>query len=244
MCPDGTEWDGRQCVVKLARVVQGGGGNGDMVEVPAGEFYYGCNEQVDSECDSNEKPGRTRSLDTFRIDRSEVTLAAYGECVDAGACSAPDSGRFCNWGCFDRTQHPVNCVDWNQALGYCKWRGARLPSEQEWEKAARGTDGRKYPWGDEVPSCNYAIVSYGGDGCGRNSTWPVGSKPLGASPYGASDMVGNVWEWTYDWYDSSRGARVLRGGSWWDESGYARASLRSGYGPRYRRPGIGFRCAR
>ena len=91
-----------------------------------------------------------------------------------------------------------------------------MPTEAEWEKAARGTDGRKYPWGNQKVSCRYAVFDDGGDmGCGRDSTWPVGSKPAGKSPYGALDMVGNVWEWTDSWWDESeRKSRVIRGGSW------------------------------
>jgi len=230
-------------VVKLARVVQGGGRNGDMVLVPAGEFYYGCNERVDRECEDDEKPGGTRWLDAFQIDRTEVTVAAYGECVDAGACSESPPGRFCNWGRSDRGRHPVNCVDWTQAFEYCEWRGSRLPSEGEWEKAARGTDGRKYPWGNHKASCRYAIIDDGGDGCGRDSTWPVGSKPSGVNPYDALDMAGNVWEWTSDWDSSNRDIRVLRGGSWSSGPRNTRTSYRYRSAPHRQSFSIGFRCA-
>ncbi|CAN0565396.1 unnamed protein product, partial [Laminaria digitata] len=124
-----------------------------MVSVPAGEFYMGCNERVDSECGDDEKPGKTVHVGAFRIDTTEVTVAAYKKCVDAGACSSGNfrtksESKYCNWGHSGRGTHPMNCVNWAGADKYCKWVGKRLPSEKEWEKAARGTDGRKYAWGN------------------------------------------------------------------------------------------------
>jgi len=215
-----------------------------MVHVPAGEFYYGCNESVDTECDDDEKPGKRITLAAFHIDKTEVTVSAYEACKRAGACTVPKSGGSCNWGKSDRERHPINCVDWNQAKAYCAWAGNRLPTEQEWEKAARGTDGRKYPWGNERASCARAVMDDGGgNGCGRgNTTWPVGSKPSGVSPYGALDMVGNVWEWTSSRGDS--GGRVLRGGSWYAPPRRVRASYRRWYAPSRRLVRGGFRCAR
>jgi len=190
------------------------GGPTGMVFVPAGEFYYGCNERVDTECQDDEKPGGRRSLEAFYMDRTEVTVAAYAECVNAGSCSLPGETAYCNWSEGDREQHPVNCVSWQQAARYCEWRSSRLPTELEWEKAARGADGRKHPHGNVGISCRHAVISEDDNaGCGRNTTWPAGSKVAGASPYGALDMIGNVWEWTADWYDSSQERRVKRGGS-------------------------------
>jgi formylglycine-generating enzyme required for sulfatase activity len=99
---------------------------------------------------------------------------------------------------FKASDHPVVCVAWDEAKAYCEWVGKRLPTDIEWEKAARGTDGRTYPWGDDELSCEYAIMYEGDAGCERKTTWPVGSKPKGASPYGAVDMSGNVLEWVAD----------------------------------------------
>ena len=214
-----------------------------MVRVPAGEFFSGCNEEVDSECYEDEKPGKKRYVSAFAIDGTEVTVEAYRECVRAGRCKEPGTGRSCNWGRGDREGHPANCVDWNQATAYCAWKGKRLPTEWEWEKAARGTDGRKYPWGNEQVSCRQAVIREGGAACGRGrTTFQVASKPLGVSPYGAHDMIGNVWEWTSLQYPGSTN-RVVRGGSWGNFPGNARASNRSRNGPDYRSRVIGFRCA-
>jgi len=156
----------------------------EMVEVPAGPFRMGSDDGQ-----HDERPSREVHVDAFTIDRYEVTVAAFAECFDAEACSEPYSGgsifpkewewENCNWGSADRSSHPINCVDWN---------------------AARGVDGRPYPWGDEQPDCDRAVIDQWGDGCGRETTWPVGSKPQGASPYGVEDMAGNVWEWVDDWY--------------------------------------------
>jgi formylglycine-generating enzyme required for sulfatase activity len=229
----------------------------EMVLIPAGSFHYGCNEQVDNQCQSSEKPGRQRKLAAFRIDRTEVTVAAYRACVGAGSCTAPRPGRVCTWS-VSRSgleQHPINCVNWEQARTYCEWRRKRLPSEQEWEKAARGTDGRKYPWGNvEIGGsrrlANIADESLGREHPGRVTldgyddgyvrTAPVGSYPAGASPRGVSDMAGNVWEWTSDWYDEGR---AVRGGSWDRDTRSLRASGRSYAAPGKGSVRIGFRCA-
>ena len=239
------------------KVVEGG-----MVLIPAGEFMMGCNEE--NFCGVNEYPYHRVYLDDFYIDKHEVTVEQYGQCVQAGKCRKSGSKRdkeCCNQRYPDRGNHPINCIDWQQARKYCQWAGKRLPTEAEWEKAARGTDGRKYPWGDQTASCDYAVMyeKGNGDGCGRNSTWPVGSRPAGASPYGVMDMVGNVWEWVADWYDenyysksppsnpqgpSSGEYPIQRGGSWKGTHVSLRAGFRYDLNPIARSCYGGVRCVR
>ena len=189
--------------VRLRAVLDGTPGppfsDGSMVLVPAGEFWMGCSRR-DSSCDGDEKPGRKVYLDAFEIDRTEGTVAQYRACVEAGRCPHPQTDEYRNWGKSGRDDHPINGVSWSDANTYCRWAGKQLPTEAQWEKAARGTDGRVYPWGDEKASCRYAVMDDGGSGCRTFGTMPVGSKPAGASPYGALDMAGNVLEWTADWY--------------------------------------------
>jgi formylglycine-generating enzyme required for sulfatase activity len=180
----------------------------------------------------------------FRIDRTEVRVSEYRHCVEDGACEPPAVASGCNWNEPGRSDHPVNCIDWEQAAAYCSWVGKRLPTEQEWEKAARGTDGRTYPWGNEGPSCETAVMRGArGTGCGQASTAPVASRDRGRSPYGLFDMAGNVHEWTGSVYESGSGARVLRGGSFQNDASAVRASHREGALPNLRDASIGFRCA-
>lgn len=209
----------------------------DMVAVPTGEFWYGCNQRVDSECDGIEKPGGNAMLDAFAVDRTEVTVDAYAACVEAGVCSPPGTGPACNWGPSSQGNHPVNCVDWNQSNSYCEWIGKRLPSEEEWEKAARGKYGRKYPWGSISATCSRAQI----DGC-SDGTVAAGGKSLGESPYGVLDMAGNVWEWTSSAHPRIRSYRMIRGGAWYANAGSARASHRDSSNLRYGDVGVGFRC--
>ena len=163
------------------------------VFVPAGEFLMGPAED-DYTAKSVEKPQHRVYLDAYWIDRTEVTKAQYQQCVAARKCRAPS----CVGTRVD--EHPVVCVSWQDAADYCAWAGKRLPTEAEWEKAARGTDGRKYPWGNEAPDCGRLNFFFRSKPC-VESTSAVGAFPSGASPYGALDMAGNVSEWVADWYD-------------------------------------------
>jgi formylglycine-generating enzyme required for sulfatase activity len=166
----------------------------EMVRIAGGAAIIGCNSTV--HCYPDEEPVRTITFSSFEIGRTEVTRAAYRECVRAGACTAPTDHAV---DLDVDLEHPVYGVTWSQAVAYCSWRGMRLPTEAEWERAARGTGGRAYPWGDAVISCTYANYTPNLSGTPMacvGSTTPVGSYPAGASPEGALDMIGNVWEWT------------------------------------------------
>jgi formylglycine-generating enzyme required for sulfatase activity len=218
----------------------------------------GCNETVDSDCLSNEYPYHEVYLDAYFIDRTEVTADAYAACVSAGGCTLPGSGINSTYQEAGMEDHPVNYVDWYQAESFCAWAGKQLPTEAEWEKAARWTDGRRYPWGNEVATCQYAVMSFG---CGAPNTWPVCSKsPSGDSHYEACDMAGNVWEWTANWYSSgyynqspasnpegptSGSARVFRGGGFYNNHTEQRVSIRGSIDPSFEDGvALGFRCAR
>ncbi len=161
----------------------------ERVRVPAGAFVMG--NDVDGEPD--ERPQHTRTLPAFRIDRTEVTREDYFRCARANHC--PEAWARPAW---TDPRGPVTGVSWFQARLYCGWVGGRLPTEAEWEKAARGTDGRRFPWGDEAPTQARAVF---GQRMTTGQPEPVGSHPSNASPYGALDMAGNVWEWTESVYD-------------------------------------------
>jgi formylglycine-generating enzyme required for sulfatase activity len=220
-----------------------------LIAVPAGEFVMGCNEAVDDACDDDEKPMHTVSLSAFEIDETEVTQGQYTACVLDGACSPPT----CAWAC-DQPELPAGCVDFKQAKDYCEFAGRRLPSEAEWEKAARGSEGAIFPWGDDMPDCTLANMA----GCDDALT-PAGSLEAGASPYGVLDMAGNMVEMVADWYDatyyessptsdptgpSSGEKYVGRGGGYRSEAAWLRASKRDWYDLTDRAASLGFRCAR
>ncbi len=160
-----------------------------MVYVPAGTFMMGCT--MEPHCWADEEPLHAVELGAFYVDRTEVSRGDYLSCIETGPCTAPA-------GDFDGTSDaslPVVSVTWFQAEAYCSWMGKGLPTEAQWEKAARGTEAATYPWGMGAPACGH--VNYGA--CG-NGALPVDSLPEGASPYGALQMSGNVWEWVADWY--------------------------------------------
>jgi len=211
---------------------------------------------------SDEQPIHQVTVPDFEMTMTEVTVMQYAACVDAGACTAADTGSYCNWEVAGREDHPINCVDWYQAVDFCNWAGGRLPSEAEWEYAAR-SEGQDiiYPWGDETATCDYAVMhdDVNNGGCRQNRTWSVCSKPAGNTDQGLCDMAGNVDEWVQDWYHNSyTGApadgsawespsgdyRVLRGGSWRNNADGLRRSTRNRNYPTARNYNHGFRCAR
>lgn len=198
-----------------------------MVLVPAGEFIMGSDEYA------RESPRRSVELDGFWIDRYPVTNEAYAAFLRASGDRAP-----CDWPGgglpVERADHPV-MVGWNEAVAYATWAGKRLPTEAEWEKAARGTDGRRYPWGNEF-SVEKALTWETSSLTGQR-TEPVTARPQGASPYGCEQMVGVVEEWCADWYEAQPGStyrsrgygrqfRVLKGGGWIFGQTHARCAYR------------------
>lgn len=214
------------------------------VTVPAGEFQMGSENGKD-----DEKPAHAVYLDAFEIGRFEVTKRQYAQCVKADVCLVEMNNL---WAIQESELHPVTYITWYHAQVFCEWVGGRLPTEAEWEKAARGTDGRTYPWGNDSPT--YDQLNY-------DSKTQVGKYPHGVSPYGAYDMAGNVNEWVNSIYlpypyDAKDGReekenmsviiedRVVRGGSWVDSNETVRSTYRADYSPASMSDQIGFRCAR
>ncbi|MBI5944830.1 MAG: SUMF1/EgtB/PvdO family nonheme iron enzyme [Chloroflexi bacterium] len=212
--------------------------------IPAGDFTMGSYDDMAGDA----QPSHTVTLPDFYMDVYEVTRARYRECVTAGVCSEVENVASVD-SFYAVPNYPMSSIDWEKAKAYCEaWRGAHLPSEAEWEKAARGTDGRTYPWGEEFDS---SYVDFSGDFPGN-----VGSYEKGKSPYGMYDMAGSVWEWTsapLTVYPGNQGDhsyyretdRVLRGGSWNHPDRYVLTTWfrfassmgdNSGY--------VGFRCAK
>ena len=237
-----------------------------MVYVPAGEFLMGSSED-DSLAGDDEKPQHGVKLDAFWIDQTEVTNAAYQACVEAQVCRVPhrsdreeggepvlqSANRPNYFGEPTFDLFPVIFVSWDDARTYCEWRGKRLPTEVEWERAAKGPNGFRYPWGNEPPSpslVNYANASIG-------DTGQVMSYPP-AVAHEIYDMAGNVWEWTNSRYEpypyraddgredpTKTGKRVLRGGSWRDGDDALRTTKRDvGTDPDFPLDNVGFRCAK
>ncbi len=220
-----------------------------MVYVPAGPFIMGSDIG-----ENDEKPAHTFTLGGYWIDSTEVTNKMYAMCVQKGACFAPISYTSIKHGSYYANSkyddYPVTYVNWNLAKAYCEWTGGRLPSEAEWEKAARGTDGRTYPWGENKP--DRSLLNYNKN---EGGTSIVGQYESGKSLYGAYDMAGNVQEWVADWFDAypegNIGAsgdfgtkyHVLRGGSWILNDIEARSVNRRGSYPAGADSSIGFRCA-
>lgn len=215
----------------------------EWVKIPGGTFMMGSTDFA------NAQPHRV-TIRAFQMAKTVVTNKQYKACVDAGACTAPTyQGRQ-----YDGDDKPVVGVEWAQAKAFAAWVGGRLPSEAEWEYAARsaGKDW-KYPWGNADPTCDKAVI----DICGTTATLPVCSTPAGNTKQGLCDMAGNAWQWVEDWYHLYSGApndgsaqedpgsyRVFRGGSYGCVAALAKASFRGGYKPAFRHGVVSFRVAR
>jgi len=226
----------------------------EMILIPAGEFIMGTNTRL-----PDEGPEHKVTLPAYYIDKYEVTNLQYKKFNDATNRKSPSHFKNRTYP-KGKADHPVTYVSWYDARAYCEWAGKRLPTDQEWEKAARGSDGRNFPWGDEFGDdkantpVRWEALDKPGD------TTPVGAFPAGKSPYGLYDMTGNVWEWTSSWYKAYPGNKhptenygekykTLKGGSWWDCSFYkcgisAPSFNRAFFLPRTRNKSFGFRCAK
>lgn len=249
---------------------------GEMVLIPEGAFWMGCNVGVDQNCNSWSAPLHEVDISAFYMDKVEVTQAAFQACVDAGICTHHQDDGLCStydpvnlvWvqgvmpQSFRGDSRPAVCVSWAQAKVYCDWAGKRMPTEAEWEKAARGIGGQKYPWGSDEVTCEYAVIYdsfLGGVGCGTNGSEDVCSRsPTGDSPYGLCDAAGNVWEWVSDWYladyyESSSSSdptgpsigttKVCRGGGAIFGPETTLTWIRQHYVPSHSDVNLGFRCA-
>jgi len=225
-----------------------------MAEIPVGEFAMGSDGGQALE---DERPKHQVWLPTFFIDVHEVTTGQYAGFLAATHRLAP-----WQWNMVDLSQHsdrPVIGVDWSDADAYCRWKGKRLPTEAEWEKSARGTDGRLYPWGNQIPTNELANFSLGARFSYSQVLMPVQSYEPGKSPYGLYQMAGNVGEWVQDWYGvhyyeispernpqgpESGQFKVLRGGSWSDLPKYLLTYGRFKLPPETQNSYTGFRCAK
>jgi formylglycine-generating enzyme required for sulfatase activity len=228
-----------------------------MAFVPEGPFMMGSEGGK-----ADEQPAHERLVGPFWIDLHEVSVEQYEACVEAKSCAPAlppgPSAPYYTSGAPGKAKHPINGVTWFQARSYCQWKGKRLPTEAEWEKAARGTDARLYPWGNEAPDCPRAVM----EGCGQGVAWtqPVGEREAGKSPYGLYDMAGNLLEWVADLYqpdaytfsgDTDSEAqgeklgdrRVMRGGAFHHTGADLWVTRRQAAPPMQALGYVGFRCA-
>jgi len=232
----------------------------DWIEISGGDFTMG-----DDLGEYEEQPAHLVSVFTFEMTKAEITAGQYATCVTDGDCAEPyESGARYNWEKNGRQNYPINGVTWTDAFDFCQWAGGRLPSEAEWEYAARsGGQDVTYPWGEGAPDCDLAVTDMPGEteGCDTTMSWAVCSKPDGNTDDGLCDMTGNVWEWIQDhwhgnytdaptdgsaWVDDDPGSRVIRGSSYQTEYDlhYLTTRARYSYSESGEAPDLGFRCAR
>ena len=244
------------------------------VTIPAGSFKMGCSKDMEGSCPEDTVPVHDVSLSSYTMDKFEVSVELYELCIAENVCTNDDpekphyrtsaeSNNKCNIGNSNRKNHPANCVTWYGAKAYCEWLGKRLPTEAEWENAAKSGKVQIYPWGnDPKASCDNTVMLSGASGCGSNYTFPTGSKSAGVSSHGIYDLSGNVAEYTEDWYEKkfysteeaskadTQGPaepekdkfKVIRGGSYIYGESHTRASFRAA--AKLDDPAIdfGFRC--
>lgn len=229
------------------------------INIPGGTFDMGSTDQA------NQQPVHEVTLSSFDLTKTEVTVSQYKSCVKKGACTEPSNENYCSntsyneWDSLQRKNYPVDCVSWEQATAFCAFAGGRLPTESEWEYAARsaGND-YDYPWGNDPPTCSYVIMDNGRNGCGSGGPVEVCSITAGNTAQGLCDMSGNVWEWVKDrYYDNYTGAPtdgsafeesntdcVMRGGSSNYKPGALTTTYRYHHEQTFQNDDLGFRCAR
>jgi formylglycine-generating enzyme required for sulfatase activity len=235
-------------------VATGGKAGVEWVRIPGGTFRMGSKKGS-----KDERPPHSVALKAFEIARTETTVMQFRACVAAGACEPTQKGKYCSYHRNDSELHPANCVDWSRAKAFCVWVGGRLPTEAEWEYAARsGGKDKLYPWGGDKATCKKAVMDQYREGCWKERTWPVCSK-TGTTEQGLCDMAGNSWEWVADWYDEgyyqtspveepkgppAGSFKAMRGGAYVSKDKGVRTTGRAYAPPRYASDYYGFRCAR
>ena len=274
VCADDPEKFQKQ-ICRRNRWIDDGGCVAGTVTVSAGSFRMGCDREAEKKCPEDTVPLHEVGLSSYVMDKFEVPVELFEKCIEANICTNENSDEphyrtssdndQCNIGDPDRKNHPANCVTWRGAKAYCEWLGKRLPTEAEWEYAAKSGGSRIYPWGNSPEaSCDNNIMfdEIKGDGCGNNVTFPIGSRPAGVSEQGIYDLAGNVAEYAGDWYEKNfysteeavmkdtqgpaepekNKSKVVRGGSFVSRDDRARTSFRSSAELDDPAINLGFRC--
>ena len=272
LCADGSGKFQKQ-LCRTGKWVDDGDCVSGSVTIPAGSFQMGCDKDLEGSCPEDAVPLHEVSLSSYVMDKFEVSVELYELCIAENACTNDDPEKphyrtssdtyLCNIGNSNRKNHPANCITWHGAKAYCEWLGKRLPTEAEWENAAKSGTLQIYPWGNTpAASCSNTVMNSGASGCGSNSTFPTGSKAAGVSTHGIYDLSGNVAEYTGDWYEKkfysteeaskadpqgpaeSENSRykVVRGGSYKFGESNTRASFRGSAELNDPAIDFGFRC--